>query len=64
MRHPVLQLHASGELAHRGTQIGGDGDEQIKTGSLSRSDRTANYNQLIRIEEQLGASAVYGYPTA
>lgn len=32
---------------------------QIKTGSLSRSDRTAKYNQLLRIEEQLGASAVY-----
>ncbi|MDR2862437.1 MAG: phosphopyruvate hydratase [Puniceicoccales bacterium] len=33
---------------------------QIKTGSLSRSDRVAKYNQLLRIEEQLGASAVYG----
>ena len=32
---------------------------QIKTGSLSRSDRLAKYNQLIRIEEQLGSSAVY-----
>lgn len=32
---------------------------QIKTGSLSRSDRVAKYNQLIRIEEELGASAVY-----
>ena len=32
---------------------------QIKTGSLSRSDRTAKYNQLLRIEEALGASAVY-----
>jgi enolase len=32
---------------------------QIKTGSLSRTDRTAKYNQLIRIEEQLGDSAVY-----
>jgi enolase len=32
---------------------------QIKTGSLSRSDRLAKYNQLIRIDEQLGASAVY-----
>ncbi|HEY3910596.1 MAG TPA: phosphopyruvate hydratase [Stellaceae bacterium] len=32
---------------------------QIKTGSLSRSDRLAKYNQLIRIEEQLGAGAVY-----
>jgi len=33
---------------------------QIKTGSLSRSDRTAKYNQLIRIEQELGNSAVYG----
>ena len=33
---------------------------QIKTGSLSRSDRLAKYNQLLRIEEMLGASAVYG----
>jgi enolase len=32
---------------------------QIKTGSLARSDRTAKYNQLIRIEEELGPSAVY-----
>lgn len=34
---------------------------QIKTGSLSRSDRMAKYNQLLRIEEELGAQAVYGY---
>ncbi len=34
---------------------------QIKTGSLSRSDRTAKYNQLLRIEQELGANAVYGY---
>ena len=32
---------------------------QIKTGSLARSDRLAKYNQLIRIEEELGASAIY-----
>jgi enolase len=32
---------------------------QIKTGSLARSDRTAKYNQLIRIEEELGRQAVY-----
>lgn len=34
---------------------------QIKTGSLSRSDRMAKYNQLIRIEEELDEIAVYGY---
>jgi len=33
---------------------------QIKTGSLSRSDGIAKYNQLLRIEEELGANAVYG----
>ncbi|HIM68472.1 MAG TPA: phosphopyruvate hydratase, partial [Verrucomicrobia bacterium] len=33
---------------------------QIKTGSLSRSDRTAKYNQLLRIEQELGTNAVYG----
>ena len=32
---------------------------QIKTGSLARSDRTAKYNQLIRIEEELGPAARY-----
>ena len=32
---------------------------QIKTGSLSRTDRMAKYNQLLRIEEGLGAGAVY-----
>ena len=35
------------------------GTGQIKTGSLSRSDRVAKYNQLLRIEEELGAAAVY-----
>ncbi len=34
---------------------------QIKTGSLSRSDRMVKYNQLLRIEEELGELAVYGY---
>jgi enolase len=34
---------------------------QIKTGSLCRSDRIAKYNELLRIEEELGASAVYGW---
>ena len=34
---------------------------QIKTGSMSRSDRMAKYNQLLRIEEELGDRAVYGY---
>ena len=32
---------------------------QIKTGSLSRSERVAKYNQLLRIEDQLGSQAIY-----
>lgn len=38
------------------------GTGQIKTGSASRTDRIAKYNQLLRIEEQLGAQATYGAP--
>jgi enolase len=38
------------------------GTGQIKTGSASRTDRTAKYNQLVRIEEILGAAALYGGP--
>jgi enolase len=37
----------------------GTGTGQIKTGSLSRSDRVAKYNQLLRIEEELGSAAHY-----
>ena len=37
---------------------------QIKTGSLARSDRTAKYNQLLRIEQQLGAQAIYAGKSA
>jgi enolase len=33
---------------------------QIKTGAPARSDRVAKYNQLLRIEEELGEQAVYG----
>jgi enolase len=36
------------------------GAGQIKTGSLSRTDRVAKYNQLLRIEEELGDAARYG----
>jgi enolase len=53
--------HRSGEtedstIAHL---VVGLGTGQIKTGSLSRSDRTAKYNELLRIEEQLGSNAVF-----
>ncbi len=40
----------------------GTGVGQIKTGSLSRSERTAKYNRLLRIEEELGGRAEYGAP--
>ena len=39
------------------------GTGQIKTGSLSRSERVAKYNQLLRIEEELGDSAIYAGDT-
>jgi enolase len=53
--------HRSGEtedttIAHLAVGLG---TGQIKTGSLSRTDRIAKYNQLLRIEEQLGTSAKY-----
>jgi enolase len=35
---------------------------QIKTGSLSRTDRLCKYNELMRIEEELGSKAVYAGP--
>ncbi|MBG0566745.1 phosphopyruvate hydratase [Actinoplanes aureus] len=57
----VVMSHRSGETED--TTIAdlavATGCGQIKTGSLSRSDRTAKYNQLIRIEEELGRAAHY-----
>jgi enolase len=60
-RYTSVISHRSGETEDSiiadiavGTNAG-----QIKTGSLSRSDRTAKYNQLLRIEEELGSSALY-----
>ena len=37
----------------------GTNSGQIKTGSLSRTDRIAKYNELLRIEEDLGSAAIY-----
>lgn len=61
-RYTAVISHRSGETEDAtiadiavGTNAG-----QIKTGSLSRSDRMAKYNQLLRIEEELGDDAVYG----
>ena len=60
-RYTAVMSHRSGETEDStiadlavATNCG-----QIKTGSLSRSDRLAKYNQLIRIEEMLGPQAVY-----
>ena len=62
-RYTAVISHRSGETEDAtiadiavGTNAG-----QIKTGSLSRSDRMAKYNRLLRIEEELGDLAVYGY---
>jgi enolase len=60
----VVVSHRSGETED--TTIAdiavATGAGQIKTGSLSRSERIAKYNQLLRIEEALGDAAVYGRP--
>ena len=60
-RYTAVMSHRSGETEDAtiadlavATNCG-----QIKTGSLARSDRLAKYNQLIRIEEQLGGQAIY-----
>ena len=60
----AIASHRSGEtedafIAHLavGLKTG-----QIKTGSLSRTDRICKYNELLRIEEELGGKAVYAKP--
>jgi enolase len=64
--YATIMSHRSGETEDStiadmavGTAAG-----QIKTGSASRTDRTCKYNQLLRIEEELGSSAVYAGPSA
>lgn len=57
--------HRSGEtedttIAHLAVGLG---TGQIKTGSMSRTDRVAKYNELLRIEEELGDKAVYNGKT-
>ena len=58
----VVMSHRSGETEDStiADLAVATGCGQIKTGSLARSDRLAKYNQLLRIEEQLGPSAIYG----
>ena len=63
----MKQMHLSARGFHRVQKVArtiadlavGTSAGQIKTGSASRSDRTAKYNQLLRIEEQLGAKAKF-----
>lgn len=60
----AVASHRSGEtedafIAHLAVGLG---TGQIKTGSLSRTDRVCKYNELLRIEEELGASARYATP--
>jgi enolase len=62
--YSTISSHRSGEtedstIADLAVALG---TGQIKTGSASRSDRMAKYNQLLRIEEILGDTAVYGGP--
>jgi len=61
--YTTVTSHRSGatEDAHIADIAVATNSGQIKTGSLSRSDRMAKYNQLLRIEEELGDRAVYGY---
>ncbi len=56
--------HRSGETEDTTISdlVVGLGTGQIKTGSLCRTDRVAKYNQLLRIEEELGPNAIYGVP--
>ena len=58
----VIASHRSGETedAFIADLAVGTGAGQIKTGSLSRTDRVCKYNQLLRIEEELGKNARYG----
>ncbi|OGX31501.1 MAG: phosphopyruvate hydratase [Omnitrophica WOR_2 bacterium RIFCSPHIGHO2_01_FULL_48_9] len=63
-KYTSIISHRSGEtedttIAHLAVATGVG---QIKTGSLSRTDRLAKYNELLRIEEELGKKAVYGGP--
>ncbi|MFN3288202.1 MAG: phosphopyruvate hydratase, partial [Sphingomonadaceae bacterium] len=60
-RYAAVMSHRSGETedATIADLAVATGCGQIKTGSLARSDRLAKYNQLLRIEESLGAAARY-----
>src|SRR5436190_8434865 len=63
-RYATIISHRSGETedATIADLAVGTGAGQIKTGSASRTDRICKYNQLLRIEEELGAAAVFAGP--
>lgn len=60
----VMASHRSGETEDSfiADMVVGLGSGQIKSGAPCRGERTCKYNQLLRIEEELGAEAVYGSP--
>ena len=59
--YTTVVSHRSGETEDTfiADLVVGVNDGQIKTGSMSRSDRVAKYNQLMRIEEELGEAALF-----
>jgi hypothetical protein len=58
---PTLKHNMKHEISTRGLfRMAATNCGQIKTGSMSRSDRIAKYNQLLLIEEELGDDAIYG----
>jgi enolase len=59
--YTAVVSHRSGETEDTTIAdfVVGLGTGQIKTGSVSRSERIAKYNQLLRIEEELGEKAIY-----
>ncbi len=65
-RYTAIISHRSGETEDSTIAdcVVGLGTGQIKTGSLCRTDRTAKYNQLLRIEEELGTKAVFAGKSA
>ena len=65
-KYAAVVSHRSGETedATIADIAAGTSATQIKTGSLSRSDRIAKYNQLLRIEGELGSQAGYAGRTA
>jgi enolase len=58
-RYPIFSIEDS-FIADLSVAVGSG---QIKPGSLGRSERICKYNRLLRIEEELGESATFGFPS-